>query len=83
MLLCLLVAAEAMAVVHSLDFDAHTVEEPCKICISIAGFGGAPPARAVTLLPPAAAASDRVEEIRIVELDPVEQPVARGPPRVS
>jgi hypothetical protein len=40
-LVCLLLAAEAFAVVHPLDFDAHLTDEPCKICISVASFGTA------------------------------------------
>src|SRR5690606_9711013 len=48
-LLFVLVAAEAVAVVHSLDFDAHAAGDACKICGSCAGVGAGrrvPPAGA-------------------------------------
>jgi hypothetical protein len=82
-LLCLLVAAEAMAVVHSLDFEAHAAGESCKICISVAGFGSAAPARVPTLLPPPAAAQEAFPEVRAVVPARIERPAARGPPIVS
>lgn len=33
-----LLAAEVFAVCHALDFKAHANNEPCKICLSMAGF---------------------------------------------
>jgi hypothetical protein len=37
----LLLVAEAFAGIHPLDLDAHANGEPCKICISVAGFAAA------------------------------------------
>jgi hypothetical protein len=82
-LLCLLVAAESMAVVHSLDLDAHAAGESCKICISVAGFGSAAPARSPTLLPPPSSGSEAFLEVRALVVARTESPVARGPPSFS
>ena len=39
----LLIAAEAFAVVHAADLDAHTGGEACKICLSVSPLDGASP----------------------------------------
>jgi hypothetical protein len=33
-----LIAAEAFAFGHAFDLDAHATDEPCKICIKVAGL---------------------------------------------
>lgn len=33
-----LIAAEAFAFGHAFDLDAHAADEPCMICIKVAGF---------------------------------------------
>jgi hypothetical protein len=38
---CVLLAAEAFAVVHPLDLAAHATGEPCAICVSVASLGSA------------------------------------------
>lgn len=83
MLLCLLVVAEALAVTHALDFEAHAPGEVCKICVGVADLGGAAPARAPLLLPPAAA--EPVPFTAVVSLPAArnERPSARGPPSPS
>lgn len=82
-LLFVLVAAEALAVMHSLDFDAHAGSDPCNVCIAVAGLGAAAPARAMpqevarTDLPGEAARALTVPALR------TERPSARAPPLVS
>lgn len=79
--ICAFLAAEALAFAHSLDADAHSNDEPCKICVSIGGLGGAtvakaelhPPADGAPILPPAGRIA--------VESRAGEAPPARGPPR--
>lgn len=83
LLLVVLFAAEALTVAHSLDFDAHTGGEPCKICISVAALGGGAPARAI---PPEAPRSDVLAAVSredTIELASVDHRLARGPPAVS
>ena len=46
---CILLAAEAFAVVHPLDLAAHATDEPCAICVSVASFGFANVAPAADL----------------------------------
>jgi len=82
-LLFVLVAAEAVAVVHSLDFDAHAAGDACKICVSTAGVGTGMP------VTPAAAEPQRthgpVGTVHVVPA-PAPQPdraSARGPPFLS
>jgi len=82
-LLFVLVAAEAVAVAHSLDFDAHAAGDPCKICVSAAGLGtGLAPT-------PAAAEPPRTDwPVGPVLLQPIPAPrperaSARGPPVLS
>jgi hypothetical protein len=83
MLLCLLVMAETMAVAHSLDFESHAGSEPCKICISVASFGSAAPARTAVLLPPAAPIPVAFQEPATIGAARSEPPTARGPPQAS
>ena len=84
MLVCLLIVAEALTVVHALDFDAHRLDEPCKICISLAGAGSAPPANPPTLLqPPAAGEGLDLDRSVLLGLRRLERPAVRGPPSVS
>ena len=82
-LLCLLVLAEALAVTHALDFEAHAADDVCKICIGTAGFGGAAPARAPVPLPRPATAPEPLPDFLPVLLARVERPSARGPPPAS
>jgi len=79
-LLFFLVVAEAVAVVHSLDFDAHAAGEVCKTCVSTAGLGAG-----VTAMPAAAELSRTHEPVGTVVVLPVpasrvERASARGPP---
>ncbi|HEX6995852.1 MAG TPA: hypothetical protein VF339_17100 [Gammaproteobacteria bacterium] len=82
-LLFVLVAAEAVAVAHSLDFDAHVPGDPCKLCVSAAGLVAGVPAT------PAAAEPPRTHEpVGAVHVPPVPAPrperaSARGPPVLS
>lgn len=82
-LLLALVAAEALATVHSLDFDAHSGGEPCNVCISVAGLGTGVPAKAV--LPDAARSHLPVPTAQTFSLPAlrIERPSARAPPLVS
>jgi hypothetical protein len=82
--LCLLVVAEAIAVVHSLDFDAHRLGEPCKICISLAGSGSAPPAATPALVrPQVTGVPIAADSSPVVGIRRLERPAVRGPPAVS
>jgi hypothetical protein len=82
-LFLVLVAGEALAVVHSVDLDAHTSGDGCKICITVADLGSALPAKAVLAVPPrsdsqiVAAHGDPVAAVR------AEAANARGPPHFS
>jgi hypothetical protein len=80
---CVLLAAEAFAVVHPLDLAAHATDEPCAICVSVASFGGANVASSADIA--------IVHSGSIVPLDPathaaVDAPssyLARAPPQAS
>jgi hypothetical protein len=82
-LLCLLIAGEALAVVHSLDVDAHAGADPCKICISISALDDAAVAAPPTLVPSLAVASDVFPEAAGAVFARAERPCARGPPQAS
>jgi hypothetical protein len=82
-LLCALVCAEALSVVHSLDFDAHANGEPCKICISVAGVGAGAPHRAVLPEAPRAGEPGSWAPAAFVDSRRAERRSARGPPVVS
>jgi hypothetical protein len=83
LLIGVLLAAETLAVAHSSDLDAHATDDVCKICLSLATFGGA------NVSPPAGAALD-VAEPPVVAGDevaaavaPIRHAFARGPPHAS
>lgn len=82
-LLCLFIAAEAVAVVHSLDYEAHAGGDPCKICISISGLDDAVAASAPVFVPPAAAAHDAFPEGDAIIVARIDRPNARAPPQAS
>jgi hypothetical protein len=82
-LLCLFIAAEAVAVVHSLDYEAHAGADPCKICISISGLDDVVSASAPVLVPPAAAARDAFPAGESVVFERIQRPNARAPPQAS
>lgn len=81
--LLVLVAAETLAVVHSVDLDAHAGGDPCNVCISVAGLGSAAPAKsAAPEAPrtdlPLATAQDVPQPLELPKRAP-----ARGPPLAS
>lgn len=82
-LLCLFIAAEAVAVVHSLDYEAHAGGDPCKICISISGLDDAVAASAPLLIPPAGAVRDAFPEGEVIIVARIDRPNARAPPQAS
>lgn len=82
-LLCLLIAGEALAVVHSLDVDAHAGADPCKICISISGLDDAAVTAPPALIPSLAAVGDVFPEAAGAVFTRTERPSARGPPQAS
>lgn len=82
-LLLVLVATEAMAVAHSLDFDAHAAGEPCKICVSAASLGSGAPAAAVPAEPPGVCPPLATPCDRAAPAPRPERASARGPPLVS
>ena len=82
-LLCVLMAAEALVVAHAVDLDAHANGEPCKICISFAGFGAAAPAKAPPLDLPSADEPTAAPQAAGPDLAPIEREPVRGPPRRS
>jgi len=81
---CFLLAAEVFAVCHALDFKAHANNEPCKICLSMAGFvAGANVGHALTIpVIPQAAECDSAYTVLPVSHRAVLQR-ARGPPLAS
>jgi hypothetical protein len=82
-LVCVLLAAEAFAVVHPLDLDAHSTGEPCKICISVASFGSATVAALAGFVIDASSPQlDSVPFIVTTRSRPTSH-FARGPPRAS
>jgi hypothetical protein len=81
--LCVLIAAEAMAVRHSLDFEAHTASDPCNICITVAGFGSAAPAHSLSVRLPVSAPLEPVTPLLVMSTSRPVQPPVRGPPLVS
>lgn len=82
-LLLVLVATEAMAVAHSLDFDAHAAGDPCKICVSAASLGHGASAAAVSAEPPRAYPPVATTCDSAVPAPRPARASARGPPLVS
>lgn len=83
LLLFALVAAEALTVSHSLDFEGHAPGEQCKICIGAAALGTGAPAKAPPPEAPRVAILGSALQVLPVDLPAVEQPAARGPPHGS
>jgi len=81
---CFLFAAEVFAVCHALDFKAHANNEPCKICLSMAGFvAGANVGHAIAIpVIPQSAECDTAYAVLLVSHDTVPHR-ARGPPLAS
>ncbi len=80
----LVLFAQVFAICHALDFKGHSNNEPCKICLSLAGFvAGANVGHAPTVpVIPRAAACDAASTVLL--LSHAELPErARGPPLVS
>jgi len=82
-LLFVLVSAEAMAVAHALDLDAHASGDPCKICVSAAGLASAAPASAAPAQLPRADVPVATAQNPLVPAQRPERASARGPPLVS
>jgi len=82
-LVCLLLVAEAFAVVHPLDFDAHSTDEPCKICISVASFGAATVANIAVLVIDSASPALVVDPLVLSSHSRPTSYFARGPPVAS
>jgi hypothetical protein len=82
-LVALLLAAEAFAVVHPLDADEHASGDPCKICLSVASFGGAAPTHAAAAVIERVRAALPVATLVVLEFVARTRQVARGPPSVS
>lgn len=83
LLLFALVAAEALSVRHSLDFEGHTPGEPCKICIGVAALGSGAPAKSPSPDVPRVVIPGCGFHVLPVDLPTVERPSARSPPPVS
>lgn len=81
---CFLFAGEVFAVCHALDFKAHANNEPCKICLSMAGFvAGANVGHPLTIpVIPQATERDMAYTVLSVSDGAVPQR-ARGPPLAS
>lgn len=79
--ICAFLAAEALAFGHPLDVDAHSSDEPCKICLSLAGLGGAAVAKLERYIPVGTAASAARRDRVFFDFFTPEGPPARGPPR--
>ena len=81
--IALLIAAEAFAVVHAADLDAHSGGESCKFCLYVSQLDTAAAPAALPRLVPAG----------LVEATPFEalpsgdvrrrRPAARGPPQAA
>ena len=82
-LVCLLLAAEAFAVVHPLNLDAHSTDEPCKICLSVASFGNATVAPLPYLVIDTSAAPLIVLPFLVTSRSGPTNHFARGPPIAS
>ena len=82
-LFLVLVAGEALAVVHSLDLDAHASGDACKICISVADLGSAVPPQAVLAEAPRTDSPVRTAHDDSVPTLRAERATARGPPHLS
>lgn len=83
LVLSVLIAAEAMAVRHSLDFDSHANDEPCKICVTVAGLGAVAPAKAVAAVSTSAVEPEAARRDVVRAFDRFDRPSARAPPLVS
>ncbi|HEY8519490.1 MAG TPA: hypothetical protein VIN61_05380 [Gammaproteobacteria bacterium] len=82
LLAALLLAAEALVLVHRLDVDAHASDAPCKICLTVGAFDGAvTPSMPLltTAVVPQRPAQPRAPRAGI----PPRAPLARGPPFAS
>lgn len=82
--IALLMVAEAFAVVHATDLDAHTGGEACKICLSVSPLDGASPVNG-SALPIVVVPDSRVPFVA-AGLTTDRRPgriVARGPPIIS
>ena len=82
-LLFVLVAAEALTTVHSLDLDAHAGGDACKICISVAGLDTGVPATVTLVDLPRAQTPVGVALDRLSPLLRAGRASARGPPLAS
>ncbi len=81
---CFLLAAQVFALCHALDFRGHANHEPCKICVSMAGFvAGANVGNALTI-PVVPRAAEPVTAYTVLFVTPAAVPQgARGPPLAS
>jgi hypothetical protein len=83
LLACLLVAAEAFAIVHPLELDAHSTDTQCKICVSVAAFGSAAVASPLAFVVVRATPELPVDEIVVSAHSRPTRQFARGPPTAS
>jgi hypothetical protein len=79
----LLLVAEAVALTHPLDFDAHAAGEPCKICISVAGLGSAAVAQDAPVCLDSAAVAPLADGLSPIPYTRLATHTARGPPLAS
>ena len=82
-LVFVLLAVEAFAVVHPLDFAAHATDEPCKICISVASLGSANAEPSTALQIVSGAPSVPFFASAYDDLDTASNYLARAPPHAS